>query len=98
LKSDAPGKCHFWTYTASQYVLDKVLFAIDRDPDLVERYREKPREALTWWEAHEANRLPNRVDDERFTCPAFTDEERSAQQGRSRSSGCPPIHSSRSRC
>ena len=27
----------------SKYLLDKFLFTVDRDPDLVERYREDPR-------------------------------------------------------
>jgi hypothetical protein len=62
----------------SKYLLDKFLFTVDRDSALVERYREQPRETVTWWEAHEANRLLNCVDDERSTWLAFDDAEREA--------------------
>ena len=62
----------------SKYLLDKFLFTIDRDPALVERYREDPRETVTWWEAEEANRLLNCIADERSTWLAFSDVERSA--------------------
>ena len=43
----------------SKYLLDKFLFTIDRDPALVERYREDPAGTVSWWEAEEANRLLN---------------------------------------
>ena len=62
----------------SKYLLNKFLFTIDRDPDLVERYREQPRETVTWWEANEANRILNCIDDERSTWLAFDDAEREA--------------------
>jgi hypothetical protein len=62
----------------SKYLLDKFLFTIDRDPALVERYREDPRETVTWWEAEEANRLLNCIADERSTWLAFSDVERAA--------------------
>ena len=35
----------------SKYLLDKFLYTIDRDPDLVERYREDPAGTVAWWEA-----------------------------------------------
>ena len=41
----------------SKYLLDKFLFTVDRDPALVERYREDPRGTVEWWEAEEANRI-----------------------------------------
>ena len=41
----------------STYLLDKFLFTVDRDPELVERYREDPRGTVEWWEAEKANAL-----------------------------------------
>jgi hypothetical protein len=35
----------------SKYLLNKFLYTIDRDPDLVERYRDDPRGTVDWWEA-----------------------------------------------
>ena len=60
----------------STYLLDKFLFTVDRDPDLVERYREDPAGTVTWWEAEMANRILNCTVQERSTWLAFTDEER----------------------
>jgi hypothetical protein len=62
----------------SKYLLDKFLFTVDRDPELVERYREQPRETVTWWEAEQANRILNCTKDERSTWLAFDDVEREA--------------------
>ena len=62
----------------SKYLLDKFLFTVDRDPALVERYRDDPAGTVTWWEAEEANRILNCTGDERSTWLAFTDEERTA--------------------
>ncbi|GAA4558319.1 hypothetical protein [Pseudonocardia xishanensis] len=62
----------------SRYLLNKFLFTIDRDPALVERYREEPRETVAWWEATEANRVLNCIDDERSTWLAFDAAEREA--------------------
>ncbi|GAB6899311.1 hypothetical protein [Kineosporia succinea] len=62
----------------SKYLLNKFLFTVDRDPELVERYREQPRETVTWWEAQEANRLLNCVTAEASTWLAFDDTEREA--------------------
>lgn len=62
----------------SKYLLNKFLFTVDRDPDLVERYREDPRGTVAWWEAEEANRILNCIADERSTWLAFDDEEREA--------------------
>ena len=39
----------------SKYLLNKFLFTVDRDPELVERYREDPRGTVAWWEAERAN-------------------------------------------
>ena len=62
----------------SKYLIDKFLFTVDRDPGLVERYREDPRGTVEWWEAEEANRILNCISDERSTWLAFEDEEREA--------------------
>ena len=62
----------------SKYLLDKFLFTVDRDPDLVERYRDDPAGTVAWWEAEMANLLLNCHTDERSTWLAFTAEEREA--------------------
>ena len=62
----------------SKYLLDKFLFTVDRDPALVERYREDPAGTVAWWEREEANRILNCTAQERSTWLAFTDEERTA--------------------
>ncbi len=62
----------------SKYLLDKFLFTVDRDPDLVERYREDAAATVTWWEAEFANKILNCTTDEKSTWLAFTDEERRA--------------------
>jgi hypothetical protein len=62
----------------SKYLLDKFLFTVDRDPDLVERYRTDPVGTVAWWEAEEANRILNCVAAEKSTWLAFDDEERQA--------------------
>jgi hypothetical protein len=62
----------------SKYLLDKFLFTVDRDPALVERYREDPVGTVTWWEQEMANTLLNCTADERTTWLAFTEEERRA--------------------
>ncbi len=60
----------------SKYLLDKFLFTVDRDPDLVERYREDPAATVAWWEETMANRLLGCHTGENSTWLAFTDEER----------------------
>ena len=62
----------------SRYLLDKFLYTVDRDPELVERYREDPAGTVAWWEAEMANRILNCVDVERSTWLSFTEDERSA--------------------
>jgi hypothetical protein len=65
----------------SKYLLNKFLFTVDRDPELVERYRDQPRETVQWWEAEQANRILNCTVDERSTWLAFDDVEREALAG-----------------
>ena len=62
----------------SKYLLDKFLFTVDRDPEWVERYRERPREAVDRWEAEYANRILGCVAGESSTWLRFEDEEREA--------------------
>jgi hypothetical protein len=60
----------------SKYLLDKFLFTVDRDPELVERYRDDPAATVAWWEAEMANSILNCHSHEQSTWLAFTDEER----------------------
>ena len=62
----------------SKYLLNKFLYTIDRDPDLVERYRADPAGTVSWWEAEVAGRILNCPDPERSTWPELTDAERQA--------------------
>lgn len=62
----------------SKYLLDKFLFTVDRDPELVERYRADGPGTVTWWEQEMANRLLNSTTAEQSTWLEFTDEERRA--------------------
>jgi hypothetical protein len=62
----------------SKYLLNKFLFTIDRDPALVERYREDPSGTVEWWEAERANVILNCPEPERSSWLAFTDAERDA--------------------
>lgn len=62
----------------SRYLLDKFLFTVDRDPDLVERYREDPAGTVAWWEESMANRLLGCHTGESSTWLAFSDDERQA--------------------
>ena len=60
----------------SKYLLDKFLYTVDRDPALVERYREDPAGTVAWWEAEMANTILNCIPAEKTTWLAFTEEER----------------------
>ena len=62
----------------SKYLVNKFLFTVDRDPELVERYREDPAGTVDWWEETQANRILGCTDGEASTWLAFTDEEREA--------------------
>ncbi len=62
----------------SKYLLNKFLFTIDRDPELVERYRSDPRGTVAWWEADQANVILNCHGGDRSTWLRFTDAEREA--------------------
>jgi len=62
----------------SRYLVNKFLFTVDRDPELVERYRADPAGTVAWWEAERANQILNSVAEESSTWLAFTDAERAA--------------------
>ena len=62
----------------SKYLVNKFLYTIDRDPELVERYREDPRGTVSWWEQERANLLLNCPGAERSTWLEFTSAEREA--------------------
>ncbi len=62
----------------SKYLMDKFLYTVDRDPELVERYREDPRGFVQWWESDRANAVLNCHAGEASTWLRFTDEEREA--------------------
>ena len=62
----------------SKYLLNKFLFTVDRDPELVERYRDDPVDTVAWWEAERANQLLNCHSGEASTWLAFDDQEREA--------------------
>lgn len=65
----------------SKYLLNKFLYTVDRDPELVERYRDDPQGTVAWWEAEQANRILNCVDGESSTWLRFEDTERAALAG-----------------
>jgi hypothetical protein len=62
----------------SKYLLNKFLYTVDRDPELVERYRTDPAGTVAWWEAEKANQILNLPGDERSTWLGFNDTERTA--------------------
>ncbi len=62
----------------SVYLLDKFLYTVDRDAELVERYREDPRGTVQWWEATWANRILNVPGGESSTWLAFEVAEHEA--------------------
>ena len=62
----------------SKYLLDKFLYTVDRDADLVERYRDDPTGTVAWWERELANRILNCPPGERSTWQSFTEDERRA--------------------
>jgi hypothetical protein len=62
----------------SKYLLNKFLYTIDRDPELVERYRDDPAGTVAWWETTQANRILNCVDGESTSWLRLEDHERDA--------------------
>jgi hypothetical protein len=64
----------------SKYLLNKFLYTVDRDPELVERYRADPAGTVSWWEREMANQLLNCAVAEQSTWQEFTPAERTALQ------------------
>jgi hypothetical protein len=62
----------------SKYLLNKFLYTVDRDPELVERYRADPVGTVAWWETERANVIINLPGLERSTWLEFTGAEREA--------------------
>jgi hypothetical protein len=62
----------------SKYLLNKFLYTVDRDPELVERYRKDPASLVEWWEKKLANSVLNCHAVEKSTWLEFTAEERRA--------------------
>ena len=62
----------------SKYLLNKFLFTVDRDADLVERYLAEPEALVAWWEEEHANRLLGCHTGERSTWLALDEAERAA--------------------
>ncbi len=62
----------------SKYLLNKFLYTVDRDPELVQRYRDDPQGTVEWWEAERANVILNCHGDEASTWLRFDDTERAA--------------------
>jgi hypothetical protein len=62
----------------SKYLVNKFLFTIDRDPELVERYREDPRGTVAWWEAGQSGLILNATAADASTWLEFTEPEREA--------------------
>jgi hypothetical protein len=61
-----------------KYLLNKFLYTVDRDPELVERYRDDPRGTVESWEAERANVILNVPASEQSSWLKFADEEREA--------------------
>jgi hypothetical protein len=60
----------------TKYLLDKFLYTVDRDPELVERYREDPKGTVEWWEHERANAVLNCITGEASTWQRFEDARR----------------------
>lgn len=61
----------------SKYYVDKFLFTVDRDPDLLKRYSEDPKNFVATWEQSIGPRILGN-DVEASTVHGFTDKERDA--------------------
>ncbi|MGH3098047.1 MAG: hypothetical protein ACRDMV_18860 [Streptosporangiales bacterium] len=62
----------------SKYLVDKFLYTVDRDAQLVERYREDPRGTVEWWESERANVILGCAKGESSTWLGFDAAEREA--------------------
>ncbi|MDA8196164.1 MAG: hypothetical protein M0019_02955 [Actinomycetota bacterium] len=62
----------------SKYYVNKFLFTIDRDPALVERYRDDPKGTVAWWLEEEGPRNLGVAGFERTTWLSLEEDEREA--------------------
>lgn len=62
----------------SVYFVDKFLYEVDRDPELLERYRSDPRGLIAEWENGQGTLLGIAHTVERTSWLRFTDAERDA--------------------
>jgi hypothetical protein len=62
----------------SKYLVNKFLYSVDRDPELVERYRDDPRGTVAWWEDEQANVILNVLAAEKSSWLTFDKAEREA--------------------
>lgn len=62
----------------SLYYVDKFLYQVDRDPQLMARYAAEPAELVAHWEQHIGPALGNGATVETSTWTSLTDEERRA--------------------
>jgi hypothetical protein len=62
----------------SKYLVNKFLYSVDRDPELVERYRDDPRGTVAWWEDEQANVILNVLAAEKSSWLTFDEAEREA--------------------
>ena len=65
----------------SRYLVNKFLYTIDRDPALVERYRDDPAGTVDWWEREQGARILNCPGGEASTWLSLTGDERAALTG-----------------
>jgi hypothetical protein len=61
----------------SKYYVNKFLFTVDRDPELLKRYTEEPRTFVATWEQSIGPKLIGN-DVEASSAHSFTDAEREA--------------------
>ena len=62
----------------SKYLMNKFLYTVDHDPELVERYRADPAGTVDFWEREHANKLLNCHTGEASTWLALEPAEREA--------------------
>ena len=65
----------------SKYYVDKFLYQVDRDPELLARYKSDPAGCVAAWESELGTRLGNGATVERTTWLSLTDAERRAIVG-----------------
>jgi hypothetical protein len=62
----------------SKYYVNKFLFQVDRDPELLARYKSEPKELMNFWEEEYGQWLGASNTVEKTTWLRFTEKERKA--------------------